>query len=68
MLFVVIVTISGHLYCNCTIYTTTDNKIDSVSLFLEHLAHSGYFENRIPLKLGGVYSLINYIAMYDGTL
>ena len=34
-----------------------------------HLAHPGYFENRIPLKLalGGVCSLANYSVAYEET-
>ena len=31
----------------------------------DHLAHSGYFEKQIPVKLEGLLSFANYIAPYE---
>ena len=39
-------------------------------LIRDRLAHSGYFEIRIPLKpmlVGSVYNLVNNIAVYEET-
>ena len=52
----------------------TDKAVPLLQLFFvrryflwDHLAHPGYFENRIPLKLVGVCSLANYSVAYEET-